>query len=113
MVLKLAKKSFRERVYEITNQIPRGKVATYGQIAALAGSPGAARAVGMCMRQNPNVPITPCHRVVASDGKLTGYSVREGVKTKREMLIAEGVMFDGDRVDLEKSLWVKYYNILP
>ncbi|MEK7376586.1 MAG: MGMT family protein, partial [Candidatus Margulisiibacteriota bacterium] len=59
MVLKLAKKSFRERVYEITNQIPRGKVATYGQIAALAGSPGAARAVGMCMRQNPNVPITP------------------------------------------------------
>ena len=100
----LAKKSFRERVYEITKRIPRGKVATYGQIAELAGSPGAARAVGVCMKKNPNVLITPCHRVVASDGKLKGYSAREGVKSKREMLIAEGVIFDGDRVDLRKSL---------
>ena len=98
-------KSFRERVYEITKQIPRGKVATYGQIAQLAGSSHAARAVGMCMKQNSNAPITPCHRVVAADGKLTGYSVKEGVKTKRKMLMAEGVAFDGDRVDLKKSLW--------
>jgi O-6-methylguanine DNA methyltransferase len=105
MVLKLTKKSFRERVYEITKQIPPGKVATYGQIAQLVGSSHAARAVGMCMKQNPNAPETPCHRVVAADGKLTGYSVKEGVKTKREMLIAEGVVFDGDKVDLEKSLW--------
>ena len=105
MVLTLAKKLFRERVYKITSQIPYGKVATYGQIAELAGGPRAARVVGMYMKRNPDAPIVPCHRVVASDGKLTGYSARDGIKSKREMLIAEGVIFDGDRVDLEKSLW--------
>jgi O-6-methylguanine DNA methyltransferase len=98
-------KTFKERVYEVTNKIPAGKVATYGQIAKLAGSPGAARAVGMCMRTNPNIPYTPCHRVVGSDGTLTGYSAKEGLKTKKEMLIKEGVEFKGDKVDLTKSLW--------
>ncbi len=99
------KMTFRERVYEITRQIPKGKVATYGQIALLAGIPGAARAVGMCMSTNPQIPQTPCHRVVASDGKLTGYSAKEGLKTKKEMLLDEGVRFAGDRVDLSTSLW--------
>jgi O-6-methylguanine DNA methyltransferase len=98
-------KTFRDKVYDITKCIPPGSVATYGQIAALAGSPGASRAVGMCMKQNPNAPIIPCHRVVAADGKLTGYSAKEGLKTKLKMLIAEGVIFNGDKVDLEKSLW--------
>ena len=93
-------KSFCDTVYQITKRIPRGKVATYGQIAALAGSPKAARAVGMCMKTNPHIPTIPCHRVVASDGKLTGYSAGEGLKTKREMLEAEGVVFVGDRVNL-------------
>src|SRR3989338_7899351 len=95
----------RDRVYEITKQIPKGKVATYGQVAALAGNRKAARAVGMCMRTNPNAPHTPCHRVVASDGRLTGYSGGDGVSTKKKMLIEEGVKFVGDRVDLTKSLW--------
>ena len=104
--MNLTKKSFRERVYEVTKLIPRGAVATYGQIAKLAASPRGARAVGMCMKQNLNAPIIPCHRVVAHDGKLTGYSARGGIKSKREMLIGEGVVFDGDKVDLEKSLWV-------
>lgn len=96
---------FKENVYTITRKIPKGKVATYGQIAALAGSPKAARAVGMCMRTNPDVPRTPCHRVVASDGSLTGYSAGAGLFTKREMLLDEGVFFIKDRVDLEKSQW--------
>ncbi len=98
-------KSFKDKVYEITKKIPRGKVATYGQIAAMVGSPGAARAVGMCMKHNPDVPRTPCHRVVASDGKLTGYSAKEGLKTKKEMLLEEGVNFIGERVDLARSKW--------
>lgn len=98
-------KSFRDTVYEITKRIPKGKVATYGQIAAMAGSPRAARAIGMCMKTNPDVPRTPCHRVVASDGKLTGYSAGHGIKTKREMLLEEGVSFVGDKVDLSMSLW--------
>ena len=67
-------KSFRDKVYEITRKIPKGKVATYGQIAKLAGNSKAARAVGYFMKTNPDAPKTPCHRVVAADGKLTGYS---------------------------------------
>lgn len=97
--------TFKNRVYAITNKIPKGKVATYGQIAKLAGKLKAARAVGMCMKTNPNAPVTPCHRVVAADGKLTGYSAGQGIKTKKSMLIKEGVHFIGDKVDLSRSLW--------
>lgn len=97
--------SFKEKVYVLTRQIPKGKVATYGQIAAMAGNPKAARAVGMCMRTNPDAPQTPCHRVVASDGRLTGYSAGAGLFTKRELLLAEGVEFIGDRVNLKTSQW--------
>ncbi len=101
-----SQKSFRDKIYDLTKQIPRGKVATYGQLAQLAGSPGAARAVGMCMKINPNAPIVPCHRVVAANGKLTGYSAGEGIKTKRKLLVKEGVSFLKDKVDLEKSQWI-------
>jgi len=97
--------TFKEHVYELTQSIPKGKVATYGQLAAMAGSPRAARAIGMCMRTNPFAPVVPCHRVVASNGKLTGYSAGEGVSTKKEMLVTEGVIFIGDKVDLKKSQW--------
>ncbi|CAN5340495.1 hypothetical protein BH10PAT1_BH10PAT1_4750 [soil metagenome] len=97
--------TFYTKVYKIVTTIPLGYVATYGQIAKLAGSPHAARAVGLCMKVNPNAPITPCHRVVASDGKLTGYSGVGGVKGKKEMLLKEGVIFVGDKVNLKKSLW--------
>jgi O-6-methylguanine DNA methyltransferase len=97
--------SFREKVYALAEQIPRGKVMTYGQLAKLAGSPGAARAVGMCMRENKNPAVIPCHRVVASDGKLTGYAFGDGIATKKKKLEEEGVFFVGDKVDLKKSLW--------
>lgn len=97
--------AFADRVYEITNKIPRGKVATYGQIAKLAGNKNAARAVGMCMKTNPNAPQTPCHRVVASEGSLTGYSANGGITTKKKMLLAEGVFFKRDKVDLFRSQW--------
>ena len=97
--------SFKDKIYQLARQIPKGKVATYGQLAEMAGSPGAARAVGMCMKTNPDAPHTPCHRVVASNGKLTGYSAGEGIKTKKQMLMDEGVFFLGDRVNLLKSQW--------
>lgn len=97
--------SFKNKVYELTRQIPKGKVATYGQLAKLAGKPKGSRAVGAFMRMNPNAPHTPCHRVVASDGSLTGYSGVGGINKKREMLIAEGVHFKGEKVDLSASTW--------
>ncbi|MES2214345.1 MAG: MGMT family protein [Patescibacteria group bacterium] len=99
------KKTFAERVYEVTSHVPRGKVATYGQIARLAGSPGAARAVGLCMRNNTDTKKVPCHRVVGSNGALTGYAYGKGITTKHEMLVKEKVKFVGSRVDLRSSLW--------
>lgn len=97
--------TFTKKVYKITCQIPKGKVATYGQIAKLAGSQGAARAVGGLMARNPDAPHTPCHRVVASDGSLHGYSGEGGIKTKKQILLSEGVKFKGEKVDLEKCGW--------
>lgn len=91
--------TFRERVYKITSQIPIGFVATYGQIAKLAGNSKAARAVGMYMKTNPFAPHVPCHRVVASDGGLTGFSAPGGIAKKKQMLLDEGVRFVGEKVD--------------
>jgi len=99
--------AFKDRVYEITAHIPQGNVATYGQIARLAGSPRAARAVGMCMKTNPFAPRVPCHRVVAANGILTGFSAPGGIQKKRQMLIQEGVRFLGNKVDLSHFLWKK------
>lgn len=95
----------KQRVYEITRQIPKGKVATYKQIATLAGNKNGARFVGMCMRTNPDAPHTPCHRVVASDGSLTGYSAGEGIQTKKRMLEEEGVTCIKNKVNLDTSQW--------
>lgn len=97
---------FREKVYNLAKQIPHGKVATYGQLAKLAGSPGAARAVGMLMKTNDHPEIIPCYKVVASDGSLTGYSAGKGIITKKEKLLDDGVKFKKDKVDLQLSLWI-------
>lgn len=99
------KSAFTEKVYALTRLIPKGRVATYGQLAALAGNARAARAVGAAMRTNPDIPKTPCHRVVASDGSLTGYSAGHGVSTKKKILLDEGVSFTGNKVDLKVSGW--------
>ncbi len=97
--------SFKEKVYKITKKIPKGKVATYGQIAALAGNKKSARAVGVFMKTNPDAPRTPCHRVVARDGSLTGYSGKGGITQKKKMLLEEGVVFKKNKVDLSISKW--------
>lgn len=97
--------TFRGKVYVLTRKIPKGKVATYGQIAGLAGNKKAARAVGVFMKTNSDAPNTPCHRVVAADGSLTGYSGRGGIRAKKEMLISEGVFFKDGKADLLRSRW--------
>ena len=99
--------SFKEKVYIITKKIPRGKVATYKQIARLAGNPKASRAVGMFMKKNPNAPVVPCHRVVGWNGNLIGYSGDGGLNAKKRLLITEGVTFVGNKVDLKASIWKK------
>lgn len=91
---------FSHTIYQTLCTVPRGKVVTYGQLAELAGYPLAARAVGGCMAKNPNAPIVPCHRVVAADGSLHGYSGEGGLAKKRALLENEGVVFVGEKVDL-------------
>lgn len=99
-------KNFTETIQNLAKQIPAGKVATYGQLAALAGQPKAARAVGMIMSKNTSPENFPCHRVVASNGKLTGYAFG-GIEKKKQLLKKEGVKFIGEKVDLKQSLWKK------
>jgi methylated-DNA-[protein]-cysteine S-methyltransferase len=80
---------FQQRVVDIVRAIPPGETLTYGQVAELAGSPGAARAVGSVMARNPVPIVIPCHRVVGSSGCLGGFSAPGGVETKRKLLEAE------------------------
>jgi methylated-DNA-[protein]-cysteine S-methyltransferase len=84
---------FRRHVLQLTMQIPYGLVITYGALAAQAGSPGAARAVGGSLAANPVPVVIPCHRVVAASGTLTGYSGAGGIVMKKNLLSMEGVDF--------------------
>jgi len=86
---------FRRRVLAVVRRIPAGSVATYGDVAALAGHPRAWRAVGNIMR-NCNDPATPCHRVIGAAGALGGYGGH--LQLKRELLRAEGVEVATTRV---------------
>ena len=99
------KKSFYAKVYKAVKRIPKGKVATYKQIAKLAGNSKAARAVGTAMKLNPDMKTIPCHRVVGSDGAMHGYSAKNGTKSKMEMLNEEGIIFIGNKVDLKNCKW--------
>jgi O-6-methylguanine DNA methyltransferase len=94
---------FSRRVLSVVRRIPPGRVATYGDVAALAGRPRAARAVGNVMR-GCGRPDVPCHRVIAAGGRLGGYGGRELMK--RALLAAEGVPIAGSRVrELARVRW--------
>lgn len=83
---------FYQAVWKACAEIPKGEVRTYGWIAKRVGKPGASRAVGQALGKNPFAPVVPCHRVVGSNGQLTGYSGKGGVERKRRMLVAEGAL---------------------
>jgi len=88
---------FQRRILQCCRQIPFGQTLTYGQLAAKAGFPRAARAVGNCMAANCIPLVIPCHRVVAADGGLGGYSAVGGTRTKRLLLALEGGQVCGQR----------------
>ena len=77
---------FQRKVYEAALRIPKGQVRTYAQIARAIGNPNAARAVGQALKRNRWASEIPCHRVIASDGSLGGYSASGGLATKRKLL---------------------------
>jgi methylated-DNA-[protein]-cysteine S-methyltransferase len=81
-------------VYNIVSRIPEGKVTTYGDIAKALGHPRASRAIGRILNMNPNPIVTPCHRVIKSDGKIGGYAF--GQTRKKELLKKEGICITGD-----------------
>ena len=83
-ILAMKPASFAERVRAVVRKIPIGKTKTYKEVATAAGSAGAARAVGMIMKNNYD-PTVPCHRVIRTDGKLGGYN-RGGIEVKEKML---------------------------
>ena len=90
--------SFNEKVWALCARVPAGKVVTYGDIARALGSSGY-RAVGNALNKNPYAPAVPCHRVVGSDGSLTGFA--GGVEKKKKLLEKEGVPMKGAKVALD------------
>ena len=97
--------TFCEAVYKAVSRIPAGKVATYGQIACLAGNPRAARAVGWALRRCPS-PDIPCHRVVNRSGGMAPADIFDGADGQRVLLAMEGVLAGCDgRVDMERYGW--------
>lgn len=96
----MAELKFAQKVYEAVKNIPRGKVATYRQIAIMCDSPFACRAVGNALHKNPNPSDIPCHRVVNSKGYLADDFVFGGKEEQAKRLIAEGVKIENGKVIL-------------
>lgn len=97
-----------QRIYEVVKEIPYGKVATYGQVAALAGNRKLAKVVGYALHVNPNPNKIPCYRVVNAKGQVSKAFAFGGENRQIELLLKEGVEFLEDGcVDMENSRWAK------
>ncbi len=94
-----------ERIYEVVKRIPKGKVATYGQVAAMAGNPRWARVVGYALHVNPDPGHIPCFRVVNRFGEVSKAFAFGGENMQIALLQAEGVEVTGGKVDLSKYGW--------
>ncbi|WIO73678.1 MGMT family protein [Porticoccaceae bacterium LTM1] len=95
----------QQRIYAVLRSIPTGKVATYGQVAELAGLPRAARLVGTTLKKLPNDSTLPWHRVINAAGKISFPSEHPGHTKQRGLLLSEGVLFSGDKVNLRIYQW--------
>lgn len=100
------------RIYQVVKQIPKGKVATYGQVAAAAGNPRWQRVVGYALHANPDSQNIPCFRVVNRMGECSGSFAFGGESAQRKLLEADGVAFLTDgKVDMKKHQWDFGYGI--
>ena len=91
-----------KRIYEAVKKIPAGKVATYGQVAAMAGNPKMSRAVGNALHKNPDPENIPCFRVVNSKGELSGAFAFGGENEQKKILEADGIKVEDGRVELSR-----------
>ena len=96
---------FYEAVYAAVRAIPRGKVASYGTVAALAGKPRAARAVGRALHVNPDPEYTPCYRVVTKEGSVSSAFAFGGENIQRQLLLRDGVAFDESSLVKKEYFW--------
>ena len=94
--------SATKRIYEAVKRIPKGCVATYGQVATMAGNERMSRAVGNALHKNPTPGIVPCHRVVDAKGRLAGGFAFGGMEAQASLLAREGVEVVDGKVDLGK-----------
>lgn len=93
------------RIYEAVKKIPYGKVATYAQVAELAGDRKMARAVGNALHKNPEPGVIPCHRVVNASGMCSGSFAFGGAGAQEKLLLKEGVKVENGKVDLARFGW--------
>lgn len=94
-----------EKIYDVVRQIPKGTVATYGQVAALAGNKRWARVVGYALHVNPDPENIPCYRVVTKDGRVSEAFAFGGGNRQVELLEADGVRFVDGHVIMEEFQW--------
>lgn len=103
-----------ERIYDVVKQIPYGNVATYGQVATLAGSKRWARVVGYALHANPDPEHIPCYRVVNRFGEVSKAFAFGGENRQIELLEAEGIEFVDGRVDMKKFQWNRVtFDMMP
>ena len=101
-----ARRTFFRSAFRVVDRIPRGRVATYGQVARMAGRPGAARQVGWALHALPSGSHTPWHRVLNAEGRISPRGLGQEEEIQRRLLEGEGVPFDArGRVDLERFGW--------
>ena len=101
------KKNSYEKIYDVVRQIPKGTVATYGQVAELAGNKRWARVVGYALHVNPDPEGIPCYRVVNREGRLSDAFAFGGVNQQKELLEADDIEVVDNHVDLKRYQWKK------
>ena len=101
----MARSDAYPRIYAVVRRIPRGRVATYGQVAEAAGLPGRARQVGYALHALPRGTAVPWHRVINAAGRLSRRAIPGGEVTQRQLLEREGVAFEGERIAFERFGW--------
>lgn len=103
----MEEKNSYQKIYDVVRQIPAGSVATYGQVAALAGNKRWARVVGYALHANPDPKGIPCYRVVNREGRLSDAFAFGGVNEQKTLLEADGIEVVDNRVDLSRYQWKK------
>jgi O-6-methylguanine DNA methyltransferase len=94
-----------EQIWRYLRSIPKGRVVTYGQIAAYLGNPKLARAVGNALHRNPDGDKNPCYKVVSASGKLAAQYAFGGMAAQKQRLERDGILVENDRVNLSIYRW--------